>query len=148
MYTWMNNIIKELYITYNTNNVYELYDALNITIRRTEPNSILLNGNDSLYIRNYIGMEVVFIRNDLTSQGERFVLLHELGHAVLHKDIQTAAFNRNFININKLEKQANYFAFKMMNIHLDEIELKGMCLEQIAHYAEIPYEQLSQIINL
>jgi Zn-dependent peptidase ImmA (M78 family) len=148
MYAWIDDIIWGLSEIYNTNNVYELYDILNMQIKKLEPSNILLYGNDSIYIRDYSGSELVFIRNDLSIESEKFILLHELGHALLHVDIFSAAFNRDFINKDKLEKQANYFAFKMLNIEFDKIELEGMSLEQISRCIGIPYEPLCQIINL
>jgi Zn-dependent peptidase ImmA (M78 family) len=148
MYAWIDDIIWGLSEIYNTNNVYELYDILNIQIKKLEPSNILLYGNDSIYIRDYSGSELVFIRDDLSIESEKFILLHELGHALLHVDIFSAAFNRKFINKDKLEKQANYFAFKMLNIEFDAIELEGMTLEQISRCIGIPYEPLSQLVGV
>lgn len=148
MYAWIDEIIGGLSEYYNTNNVYELCDVLNIQINKLESNNILLHGNDSIYIRDYFDVEVVFIRNDLNVESEKFILLHELGHALLHIDIFKAAFNRNFINKDKLEKQANYFAFKMLNIEFDEIELDGMSLDQISRCIGMPYEPLSQLVGV
>ncbi len=148
MYAWIDDIIGGLYEYYNTNNIYELCDILNIQIKRIDSNNILLRGNDSIYIRDYFNCEVIFIRNDLNMESEKFILFHELGHALLHTDIFKAAFNRNFINKNKLEKQANYFAFKMLNVEFDEIELDGMSLEQISKCIGVPYESLSQLVGV
>jgi Zn-dependent peptidase ImmA (M78 family) len=136
MYAWIDDIICGLSEIYNTNNVYELYDILNIQIKKLEPSNILLYGNDSIYIRD-----------DLSIESEKFILLHELWHALLHVDIFSAAFNRKFINKDQLEKQANYFAFKMLNIEFDAIELEGMTSEQISSCIEVPYKTLCQIIN-
>ncbi len=148
MYTWIDDVIGGLSECYNTNNVYELCDILNIKIKKLESSNILLHGNDSIYIRDYFDSEIVFIRADLIMESEKFILLHELGHALLHTDIFKAAFNRNFINKDKLEKQANYFAFKMLNLEFDEIELEGMSLEQISRCIGIPYEPLSQLVGV
>lgn len=148
MYTWIDNIIGGINETCCTNNVYEIFDIMGICINKVDSNSILLRNNDSLYIRDYIGREIVFIRNDLDIILEKFILFHELAHALLHTELYEAAFNRNFINKDKLEKQANYFAFKMINIELDEIDLEGMTLEQISKYIGIPYKPLLQFIKL
>lgn len=116
MYNWINNILEGIRDTYDTDNIYELYDFLNIRIIKLEPNNILLGGNESLYNRDYFEMELVFIRNDLNLNHEKFILSHELGHALLHTHIYEAAFNKDLINVGKLERQANYFAFKFLNI--------------------------------
>ncbi len=148
MYTWIDNIVLGLFDSYNTYDVYELYDNLNIKIRNLSPDNILLRGNDSLYFRDYLNTEIVFIRNDLILESRKFILLHELAHALLHTHIFETRCSRNCINKGKLERQANYFAFKMLNINFDEFDLVGMSLEQIATYIGVPYAPLAQIINL
>lgn len=148
MYSWIDNIVLGLKESYKTDDVYEIYDELNIIIRKIEPSNILLQGNDSLYTRDYLGDEFVLIRNDLDASLEKFILFHELGHALLHVDVIRAAFNRTFINKHKLEKQANYFAFKMINLKFDSVTMEGMTLEQIAGYSKVPYDIFCEFINL
>ena len=70
MYAWIDEIIGGLSEYYNTNNVYELCDVLNIQINKLESNNILLHGNESIYIRDYFDVEVVFIRDDLNVESE------------------------------------------------------------------------------
>ncbi|CUU47299.1 ImmA/IrrE family metallo-endopeptidase [Clostridium beijerinckii] len=147
MYAWIDNIILGIKDNDNYTNVYELYDYLEIEIVKLMPTNILLRGNDSFYYRDLNDKEIVFIRNDLNDTMEKFILLHELAHALLHTHIYEAAFNKNFINKDKIEKQANYFAFKMLNINLDKIELEGMTIEQISTYIGIPYNLLSNLLT-
>ncbi|MGN9161268.1 ImmA/IrrE family metallo-endopeptidase [Clostridium sulfidigenes] len=144
MYKWIDGIIDDLSNKYSTNDIYELLDIFEIEVIVVEANNILLKGNDSLYIRNYMGLEVVFIRNDIDINLEKFILRHEFAHAILHKDICSAAFNKIFINKDKYEKQANYFALKIANSEFDEIQLEGMSIEQIASCIEVPFELLYQ----
>lgn len=148
MYKWIDTVVDNLINEYNSNNIDELLEIFNIQVTKVESANILLRGNDSLYIRDYLGMEIIFIRNDLDIPLEKFILRHEFAHAVLHKDVFAAAFNRKFINKDKCEKQANYFALKLMNIEFDEIQLEGMSIEQIASCVEVPYAPLKQVIDL
>lgn len=117
-----------------------------LKLKKLEKNSYLLSGNDSIYYRNYYGYEVIFIRNDLYGYDEEFKLRHELGHAILHTSIPSS----KYINIGKLERQANYFALALKGIRFDLIstEIEGMTLEQIASYVEVPYDTLFQLSNL
>lgn len=130
--TWIDKIITGLKDTYDTSSIYELYDSLKIKIVRLEPNNILLRGNESVYYRDFMNDEIVFIRNDLNRCLEKFILSHELGHAILHTNLYCAAFNKKLLNVGKLEKQSNYFAFQLLNIELDPVEFEGFTLEQIA----------------
>lgn len=139
---WIDDIIVGLIETYNTNNVYEIYNLLDIQIIRIDENNILLQGNDGFYQRNYFNQEIVFISEDLDYQYEKFVLAHELGHAILHTEIYTAAFNIKFINKGKNERQATYFALKLLDIKIDPIEFEGLNIEQIANTLHVPKDCL------
>ncbi|URZ05268.1 ImmA/IrrE family metallo-endopeptidase [Clostridium felsineum] len=141
---WIDNIILGLIDKFNTRDVYELCDCLNIKIVKLPFDSILLRKKDALYYRDYKDNEIIFINNTLPLSLEKFILAHELGHALCNPNLLCAAFT--FSNKGKFEKQANYFAFKLSNIKFDEVALMGMSLEQIAAYIEIPYKVLRQFI--
>ena len=91
-----------------------------------------MQGNEAIYIRNYLGTEIVFIRDDLPYKYEKFILSHELGHALLHLDVVTAAYNAQLINKGKLERQADYFALKLLNVSIDKDYYEGYSFEQLA----------------
>lgn len=144
---WIDDIVLGLIDMYSTNDPYELCDLLNIKIKKVSPNSLILASNNSLYIRNYYGEEIIYIKNDLSLSIEKFYISHELGHAILHPDIKNS-LNSNLINIDKLEKQANYFAFRLRKIQFNEIELHQLTLEQIASCVEVPFHALKQLVNI
>lgn len=143
MHSWIDNIILGLKDFNDTNNIYELYKELNISIRKLDSNNILLQGNEAFYTRSFFGEEITFIKNNLCEPYEKFILAHELGHALLHPNIYEAAFNKSLINVGKLEKQANYFAFKILNIELDPVEFEGFTIDQIASSLDLPTKFLS-----
>jgi|GEM_PF-6735625 len=49
------------------------------------------------------------------------------------------------MNINKLEKQANYFAVKILNVDLDSIALEGFTIDQIASTLELPVAYVTTV---
>lgn len=145
---WIDEIIDEV-ITgvkdiHCTDNIYELYNALEIFIRYLDKDNILLKGNDAIYHRSYLNQEIIFIRNDLHHKYEEFILAHELGHALLHTCLKTSEFNP-LVNKSKLEKQANYFAVKILDIELDSIALEGFTIDQIASTLELPIEYVATV---
>ena len=142
---WIDLAIVGLLEEYETetNDPYELCDLLEISIFKVNPDFLFLHGNNAVYIRNYFDNEVIFIRNDLNENHEAFYLRHEIGHAVLHVDVEDSIL----CNKPKLEQQANYFAFKLGNISFDEIELYEMPIDQIASCLEVPLDQLKQLAN-
>lgn len=131
-FSWIDEYVDGVIDYCYSRDIYEIYDTLNITIRRIDKDDILLQGSDALYIRNHLGGEMVFIRDDLPHKYESFVLAHELGHALLHVEIAQAAYNRSLINKGKLEKQADYFAIRLLDISINEVYYEGFSLEQIA----------------
>ncbi|MDF2883823.1 MAG: phage repressor protein [Clostridiaceae bacterium] len=147
MYSWINNILIGLKETYDTNNIYELYDYLKIEIIRLNSDHTLLKGNEAFYYRDYFGNETVLLKNNLNLSYEKFVLSHELGHALLHTDVYSAAFNKNLINQGKLEKQANYFAIKLLNLELESIEFEGFTIEQIACSLDLPLKLFDNVTD-
>lgn len=142
---WIDIIILGLIESYGTRDVYELCDCLGIEIRTVEPSNFILDGHEAFYYRNFHDNEIIFISNELEDHIKDFVLKHELGHALCH-DEPSAAFS--LVNIGKLERQANYFAFRLSDIKFDDVELQGMTLEQIASCLELPYEPLKQLVNM
>jgi len=143
---WIDEIISGILETYRTNDPYELCDELGIYIFKLDPSSSILAKDESIYFRKLYDHEVIFIRDDLPLNHERFYIRHELGHAILHPELKNS-YNKNLINKYKLEKQANYFAFKLTDITFDEAELHNMTLEQIASCIGIPYAALKQLAN-
>lgn len=143
---WIDEIIIGLVDTYHTHDPYELCDVLSIDIIREEKESPLLLNEDSLYMRNYNDRETIFIRDDLHSNYEKFYLRHELGHAILHPDILCSNQN-DLINYDKLEKQANYFAFRLTDNYVDKTDIQDMTIKQIACYVEVPENALCQMVG-
>lgn len=141
---WIDNIALGLIDEYGTNDVYELCDYLNIKIVKLDSSNVLLRNKNAYYYRDLDDKEVIFIKNGLTLSLEKFILNHELGHALCHTKLLSVGFT--FSNKNKLERQANYFALKLGAIYFDEIELYEMTLEQICCSLEIPYDVVNKLV--
>lgn len=129
---WVDNLVVGLVELYDTRDIYELYQQLDIEIIKLNKENVLLRKGEAMYQRNYLGKETVFIRDDLEFQYEKFILAHELGHALLHTELISAAYDKTLINKGKLEKQADYFALQLLDIELDAIYYEGFTIEQIA----------------
>lgn len=129
---WIDKYVDGVIDYCYSRNIFEIYDTLGINIRKLDKDDLLLQGNDALYIRNYFDEEIVFIRDDLSFKYEKFALAHELGHAILHIEIAQAAYTNKLINKGKLERQADYFACKLLNIKLDDVYHYQLSTKQIA----------------
>ena len=62
----------------------------------------------------------IFISDDLEPEQERFILLHELGHILLHES-KANFFSPKCYRFRE-EQEANYFAVKMMDKFGDPID--------------------------
>lgn len=131
--SWIDEYVDGVIDYCYSRDIFEIYNALNINIKRINKDDYLLQGNEALYVRDYFGFEVVFIRDDLPHSLEKYVLSHELGHAILHIEVNQAAYNSKLINKSKLEKQADYFAVKLLNIPIDNTSYGGFTTEQISN---------------
>ena len=143
---WIDNLLVGLIETYGTNDVFELCNSLEIEIIELEPHNPLLQGNESIYYRDFFNKEVIFIRNNLNYGFKKFIIAHELGHALEHTDVFQSCISKNLINYGKYENQADYFALKLLNISLDEVELYKMTIEQVASTLELPVRALKQLV--
>lgn len=137
-FSWIGKYVDGVIEHCCSRNIFEIYDTLNIIIKRVDKDDILLQGNEAMYIRNFQGSEIVFIRDDLPYQFTKFILAHELGHAILHAEIAQAAHNSKLINKGRLEKEADYFALKLLGITFDAVDYEGFTVEQIAAAENMP----------
>lgn len=144
--SWIDEYINGVIEYCCSRDIFEIYDSLNINIKEVDKNDLLLRGNDAVYVRNFLGIEAVFIRDDLPLQYEKFVLAHELGHAILHVEIATAAYNNKLTNRGKLERQADYFAIKLLDIKLDDVYHYELTLEQIAKELYVTEDSLNYVV--
>jgi Zn-dependent peptidase ImmA (M78 family) len=143
---WIDSIVVGLVEEYETRNVYELCEALEIEIRIVDPSNIMLHSCKSHYYRYFDDREIIFIDKTIEEGPEKdFILKHELGHALCNAEILSAAYSNN--NLGKAERQANYFAIQLSNLEFDEIMMHQMTYEQIAAYLDLPYEQVGDILE-
>lgn len=119
--------------------VYELLYLLDIEIHETD---FLKNRKCDSQIISFGGVTGIYIKQELKEEYKQFLLLHELGHYLLHYDDN---MNFNFYLSrykSKLEVEANLFAcialLKKMNLSknssLINVLIQNGVPEQIAHY--------------
>ena len=79
----------------------------------------------------------IFLNENLTEHELRFVMSHELGHAILHKD-QNCYFIRHktLLSCEKIEIEANRFALELL--------IDDSVLEENRH---LTIEQLSRLLG-
>nr|DAZ24067.1 MAG TPA: IrrE protein [Caudoviricetes sp.] len=101
----VNKIIKK----YGTNNPYSLAAELGITI-------IYQRLGETLgFCLTYKRQKIIVINENCPSKLLNFTVAHELGHAILHKRINTPFLKKHtLVSIDKIERQANTFAVELL----------------------------------
>lgn len=133
----INKLIKKLIRKYKTTNPYDLASCLNVLIFEVEL-------KNTLGMYRYINKtRTIFINSNLSDEVKRFVLAHELGHAILHTKENCFYLKYNtFIKTSTYEVEANKFAAELL---IDDKEFKsnigkGFTIGQLASYFEVPEE--------
>ena len=142
----IKEIVNGLIETYNTNDVYELCDFLNIEILRGKRKNCI----KSYFFRDEYGDEFIFLNDSMEINEERELIAHELGHAILHTDINIAYYTRNdSVSKSKLERQANKFAAELLLSHVDWKEhiYAGQTIRELAYAVNVSEEVLSYKFN-
>lgn len=101
----VSNIIEE----YGTANPFHICDKMNIQIKYVP----FLN-NPKGQFQELLGRSIILLNNELRYSEERFyICAHELGHALLHKEIASYYVStRN--SRSKSESEANCFAANLI----------------------------------
>lgn len=128
--------VSNLKKKFKTTNIFELIDFLNIEIIETDLGSKTLGMYRTIKRNKFI-----FLNNNLDYIEKKFILAHELGHAVLHSSVNCFFLeNNSFFVKNKIEREANEFSAELL---IDDVELKDLLCSsyttaQIAALMEVP----------
>ncbi|WP_352420774.1 ImmA/IrrE family metallo-endopeptidase [Proteiniborus sp.] len=134
--TWIKEIVIGLIEIYETRNVYELLDLLDVLLIKKQ----LINDEKGRFFRDIWGNEYIYISNRLSDEEERIVIAHELGHLILHTHLNTSYYTENrLLNKDQIEVQANKFAAELLipdNVDTYEYET----IQQLACYLKVSEE--------
>lgn len=129
----INQIVDKLVQKYGTSDPYQLCDYLNIFVRYAPTDDEF----DGLYA--YLNSKQLIILNEKYKDNEegKFILAHELFHAIHHSDI--IAYYHTGVNVKgKKEREADEFATKLLLYEAD-LTKHSKC-EFLLKENYIPYE--------
>lgn len=100
-------------------------------------------GNIYGYYNYYKRIKIIHINEKLNKKMQRFTCAHELGHALLHHDINTTFLkSETFFSTNKIEREANTFAVELLmpDSYLSEHNDKSLTIYEAAEMYGVPRE--------
>lgn len=128
--------VETLCKKYDTRDPFEITRQLNIMLE-LEP-----LGTVRGYYAFSFRQRVIHINENLYEEQQLFTCAHELGHAIMHPNLNTLFLKSStYFSVNKLESEADRFAIQML--YTDEyLKDFGECtINQIASCLNLP-EQL------
>lgn len=141
----MNNIkdrVNELIYTFHTRDPFELCKCLNIPVLY-EP-----LGNIKGFFQNTLNTPIIHLNSNLDEYEIKCVISHELGHSVLHKDLNVCFLkNYTFSATDKYENEANKFTAELLiddNLLVEILEVNSLitCAD-LSKYFSVPTEFIS-----
>lgn len=131
---WIKEKINQLKERYKTDCPYQLAEHLKIHVLQHNLHDEI-NGYYKYDRRN----QYIVINDNLDQYLQRVVCAHELGHAVMHKHVNTPFMRNNtFLSVSKIEREANRFAAELLIPDESIIECKT--IYDIASLHNVPVE--------
>ncbi len=121
-YAYICDTVSRLRKKYKESDIRSLCQTMGILINPvamgTDPDSI-----KGFFLRSK-RIPVITVNSDLPDLVQRFIIAHELGHAILHKDRKVRYFHEAglFDQTSPMEKEANFFAAELLMKDEDVLE--------------------------
>ena len=77
-----------------------------------------LKGVNGFYHR-YLDQDIIYISDSLNNDEQYIVCAHELGHMIMHSDIDTIFLDNPLNTTGRLELEANAFALQLLQHELN-----------------------------
>ena len=123
----IKNRVDKLIKKYNTNDPYKLAEALGVILLFVPLKGV--KGFYNYYKRNHI----IYINNELEELEQRLTLAHEIGHLILHKNINTIYLNAiTMLNTERFEHEADIFASELLIKDNDILENENLTKQALS----------------
>ena len=138
----IKDIVNNLADKHNTRNPYELCKSLNIPILY-EP-----LGNIKGFFQNTLNTPIIHLNYNLNDIEAKWVISHELGHAILHKDLNVCFLKHYTFSVtDRYENEANKFTAELLiedNSLIDILEVNDLITcEDLSKCFSVPKEFIS-----
>jgi len=84
---------------------------------------------------------IMYVDSDLPPQDRRWVCAHELGHSLLHKNLNRIFMDSyTFMTTNRFEREADRFAVSLLISDAELLDFTGCSIAQIAECYGLNYD--------
>ncbi len=101
--------VNQLILKYDTSNPFDLAKMMGIVVRFVDLGNVL-----GFHVR-HLRCSIIHINESATEKEQLFTCAHELGHAVLHPNVNTPFLKSyTYFSTEKIELEANMFAIELL----------------------------------
>ncbi|UOF90849.1 ImmA/IrrE family metallo-endopeptidase [Fodinisporobacter ferrooxydans] len=129
--------VARLIKQHRTNNPFEIASQKNIVVLFEQL------GQTFGYFHTFNRIRTIHINCDLDKHWQRFVCAHELGHSILHKNVNTPFLRKNTLfSVDRIEREANGFAVCLLTY--EEKISYGETIESFYSRSGVPNEMIEK----
>jgi len=130
----------QLYLKYETCDPYRICEYLGINLMYADLPPV----TDGMYF-SVENNKIILVNQNISQNKARYVIAHELGHALLHPDQNYMYMaGRTFMKTGRYENEADYFCVSLLLCEiLKNNLLENMTSLQISQLAGIPEKMVS-----
>lgn len=111
---WIENKVEDLFKKHRTNDPFVIAENLNIVINQYDL------GKTYGFFQHCYRKKIINVNINLDERWKKFVIAHELGHALLHPNTNTPFLKKNtLLSVEKIEREANYFACHLLLLNTE-----------------------------
>ena len=134
---------RQLIKKYRTSDPFELAEALNVILLYVPLKGV--NGFYQYYKRNHL----IYLSDTLSEEECRQVLAHELGHLILHKDVNAIFLNNHtLVSTQQYEQEADMFASELLIADEDILDNPHYTLKQLACFTRTEEKHVKYKLKL
>ena len=131
----MNNTVEELVSKYGASEPFQLADKLGVSVFFRP-----LAGIGGYYMLLKNGVKLVVIDSELPRHLQRFVMAHEIGHALLHPEKYALMLRSSLYATDRHEVEADRFAIELLLTDSMVIDNPGRTIDDWAAILGLPRE--------
>ena len=141
---FIEEVFSKLVKKHKTTDVFEICRLEHIIYREMDLHPEI-NGIYQYVMRN----RIITVNKNLNQNDKRITCEHELGHAVMHKKYNcTYLKTKTFLNVDKLEKQADIFSSLFEIPVISKDMLIGKTLIEVANELNVSTELLELRLSI